>query len=46
MRDVKEYLYVIQSPNLEGVVIYTKGKLVKEVQAETYYFLISSKKVI
>ncbi len=31
----KEYLYVIQSTNLEGVMIYTKGKLV-----------ISSKKAI
>ncbi len=40
----KEYLYIIQSTNLEGVVIYTKGKLVKESGAEAYYFLISSKK--
>jgi hypothetical protein len=42
----REYLYVIQSTNLEGLMIYTKGKLVCEPEAETYYFLISSKKAI
>lgn len=42
----KEYLYVIQSTNLEGLMIYTKGKLVREADTETYYFLISSKKAI
>lgn len=42
----KDYLYVIQSTNLEGVMIYTKGKLVSEAGVETYYFLISSKKAI
>lgn len=42
----KEYLYVIQSTNLDGLMIYTKGKLVREPEAETYYFLISSKKAI
>lgn len=42
----KEYLYVIQSTNLEGLMIYTKGKLAREAEAETYYFLISSKKAI
>jgi len=41
-----EYLYVIQSTNLEGLMIYTKGKLVVEAEIETYYFLISSKKAI
>jgi ribosomal protein S3 len=39
-----EYLYVIQSTNLDGLMIYTKGKLVSEAEVETYYFLISSKK--
>ena len=39
----KEYLYVIQSPNLHGVVIYTKGKLVKKDFSETFYILVSSK---
>lgn len=42
----REYLYVIQSTNLEGLMIYTKGKLVREAGSETYYFLISSKKAI
>ena len=42
----REYLYVIQSTNLEGLMIYTKGKLVREAGTETYYFLISSKKAI
>ncbi len=42
----REYLYVIQSTNLEGLMIYTKGKLVREAGTETYYFLISSKRAI
>jgi hypothetical protein len=42
----KEYLYVIQSTNLDGLMIYTKGRLVPEANTETYYFLISSKKAI
>jgi len=42
----REYLYVIQSTNLDGLMIYTKGKLVREAGTETYYFLISSKKAI
>ncbi len=40
----REYLYVIESPNLEGLMIYSKGKFTSEVGKETYYFLISSKK--
>ena len=39
-----ERLYIIQSTNLEGLSIYTKGKLVQEAGVETYYFLISSKR--
>jgi hypothetical protein len=45
-QQTKEYLYVIQSTNLDGLMIYTKGKLVREAGVETYYFLISSKKAI
>jgi len=45
-KQVREYLHVIQSTNLEGVMIYTKGKLVQETGIETYYFLISSKKAV
>ena len=39
-----EYLYIIQSSNLEGLMIYTKGKLVSNGETDTYYFLISSKR--
>ena len=42
----REYLYVIQGTNLDGVVIYTKGKLVSEVNEDTYYFLVSSKRAL
>ena len=42
----KEYLYVIQSPNLDGIAIYTKGKLVREAGEDTYYFLVSSKRAL
>jgi len=42
----REYLYVIQSTNLDGLAIYTKGKLVQEEEIETYYFLVSSKRAI
>ena len=45
-KQAREYLHVIQSTNLEGVMIYTKGKLVQEAGIETYYFLISSKKAV
>jgi hypothetical protein len=41
-----EYLYIIQSVNLEGLAIYSKGKLVREGTAETYYFFISSKRAL
>lgn len=43
---IKEYLHIIQSTNLEGLMIYSKGKLVQEAGIETYYFLISSKKAM
>jgi hypothetical protein len=42
----KEYLYIIQSTNLDGVAIYTKGKLVREAGEDTFYFLISSKRAL
>jgi len=41
-----EHLYVIQSTNLEGLPIYSKGKLVTEACEDTYYFLISSKRAL
>ena len=45
-RRPKEYLYVIQSVNLEGLAIYSKGKLIREEDTETYYFLVSSKRAL
>jgi hypothetical protein len=45
-RNKGELLYVIQSTNLDGLPIYSKGKLVKEAGEETYYFLISSKRAL
>ncbi|MEW6367942.1 MAG: hypothetical protein AB1714_25200 [Acidobacteriota bacterium] len=45
-KGAREYLHVIQSTNLEGVMVYSKGKLVQEAGIETYYFLISSKKAV
>jgi len=39
-------LHIIQSTNLEGLMIYSKGKLFQEAGIETYYFLISSKKAV
>lgn len=43
---LRERLYVIQSTNLDGLAIYTKGKLVSEAENDTYYFLISSKRAL
>ena len=40
----REYLHIIQSPNLSGIAIYTKGKLVPERGSDTYYLLVSSKR--
>lgn len=40
----KERLYIIQSPNLAGLPIYTKGKLLRKAGSDFYYFLVSSKK--
>src|SRR5215207_6358694 len=39
----RELLHIIHSPNLSGLMIYTKGKLVVEQRTETFYLLISSK---
>jgi hypothetical protein len=42
----REYLYVIQSTNLEGVMVYSKGKLIRERGEDHFYFLISSKRAL
>lgn len=39
-----ERLYVIIGTNMDGLPIYTKGKLVSESGSDTFYFLISSKR--
>ena len=41
-----EYLYVIQSVNLEGLAIYSKGKLVPQAGVDFYYFLVSAKRAL
>lgn len=42
----REYFHVIYATNLEGLMIYTKGKLAVDVKGETYYFLVSSKRAL
>ena len=41
-----EYLYVIQATNLDGVMVYSKGKLVREHGEDHFYFLISAKRAL
>lgn len=41
-----EYLYIIQATNLEGLMIYTKGKLAEQANEDHFYFLISSKRAL
>lgn len=41
-----DHLYVIQATNLEGIMIYSKGKLVTQAHEETFYFLVSAKKAV
>jgi hypothetical protein len=45
-RGARERLYVIESTNMTGLPIYTKGKLIKQAGVETYYFLVSSKRSV
>lgn len=42
----QEHLYVIQATNLEGLMVYSKGKLVRESGEDRFYFLISSKRAL
>lgn len=41
-----EYLYIIQATNLDGIMIYSKGKLVPQAVGETFYFLVSAKRAL
>jgi hypothetical protein len=45
-KERREKLYVIQSTNLQGVLMYTKGKFTTMGGVETYYFLISAKRSV
>jgi hypothetical protein len=40
----REYLHIIHGTNLDGLVIYSKGKLVVRAGIATYYILISAKR--
>ena len=42
----REYLYVIQSTNFEGVMVYSKGKIVREHGEDHFYFLVSAKRAL
>ncbi len=42
----KENLYVLVGMTFDGLVIYTKGKIVKKENRESFYVLISSKKSV
>jgi len=39
-----EHLYVILGVTFDGIVVYTKGKILKTGGREVFYVLISSKK--
>jgi hypothetical protein len=41
-----EYLYVIQATNFDGVMVYSKGKLITEGRDDRFYFLVSSKRAL
>jgi hypothetical protein len=41
-----EYLYVIQATTFDGVMVYSKGKLVTEGGEDKFYFLVSSKRAL
>jgi len=40
----REKLYVIRGPTYANIVVYTKGKLVRDDEREMFYVLISSKR--
>lgn len=40
----RERLYVILGVTFDGVVVYTKGKILKQKNREVFYVLVSSKK--
>lgn len=40
----REYLHIIVSPSLDGTLVYTKGKLVREQGMDVYYVFVSAKR--
>ncbi len=42
----KEYLHIIVSSTKKGTLIYTKGKIKKKDNEDTFYILISSKRFV
>lgn len=45
-RNRREYLHIIRGSNLQGTVVYTKGKLVAQAGVDTYYVLVSAKRAL
>ncbi|MCY2950704.1 MAG: hypothetical protein NTU53_01855 [Planctomycetota bacterium] len=45
-RSASDRLYVIKGMTLDNVVIYTKGKIVRELNRMVFYVLISCKKAM
>jgi hypothetical protein len=43
-RTGQEKLYIIKGLTFSNVLVYTKGKIVKDAGLETFYILISSKR--
>ena len=41
-----EYLYIIQSTTFDGVMVYSKGRLITEGGEDRFYFLVSSKRAL
>jgi DNA helicase IV len=41
-----ERLYVIKGFTFDNVLVYTKGKIVRDADLETFYILISSKQAV
>ncbi len=41
---LKEKLYIIKGFTYDNLLIYTKGKIVKDYEQEQFYILISSKR--
>jgi hypothetical protein len=45
-RKEREKLYVIKGRTYANITVYTKGKLIRDHEKETFYVLISSKRML